>query len=88
MKPALRVQVQPVLAGLLVAAVGILPWTILARRNAALRPDLPWAAIATIVYLVVLVTWLNGAGWPRRTAAWRRWQLRLWPSRELTGRLR
>lgn len=80
-----RGYVRPVLAGVLVAAVGIVPWTVLARRNAALRPDLPWAAGLTIVYLVLLVAWLNGAGWPRRTAAWRRWQLRLWPSREVTG---
>ena len=74
-----------ILAGLLVAAVGILPWTVLARRNATLRPDVPWAAIATIAYLVLLVAWLNGSGWPRRTAAWRRWHLRLWPLREHKG---
>jgi membrane protease YdiL (CAAX protease family) len=81
----LRSYLSPVLAGLLIAAVGIVPWTVLARRNAALRPDVPWAAIATIVYLVLLVAWLNGVGWPRRTAAWRRWHLRLWPPRDLEG---
>ena len=75
----------PILAGLLVAAAGIVPWTLLARRNASLRPDVPWAAIATIVYLVLLLAWLNGVGWPRRTAGWRRWHLRLWPPRERSG---
>ena len=75
----------PVLTGLVVAGVGILPWTVVARRNAALRPDIPWAAIATVAYLVLLLAWLNGAGWPRRTSAWRRWHLRLWPPRELKG---
>jgi membrane protease YdiL (CAAX protease family) len=73
-----------VLAGLLIAALGIGPWTLLARRNAVLRPDVPWAALTTIAYLALLLAWLNGAGWPRRTAAWRRWHLRLWTDRAST----
>src|SRR5688500_19843304 len=81
----LRAYVRPVVAGVLVAAVGIGPWVLLARRNLDLRPDVPWAAVATLLYLVLLLGWLNGAGWPRRTAAWRRWHLRLWPTREVAG---
>ena len=80
----LRAYVRPVLAGLLVAAVGIGPWTLLARHNAVFRPDVPWAALTTIAYLVLFLAWLDGAGWPRRTAAWRRWHLRLWPDRPIT----
>jgi membrane protease YdiL (CAAX protease family) len=77
--------VRPVVAGVLVAAVGIGPWVLLARRNLTLRPDVPWAAVATLVYLVLLLSWLNGAGWPRRTAAWRRRHLRLWPGHVAVG---
>ena len=78
----LHAYIRPVLAGLLVATLGIAPWMFLARRNAAFRPDLPWAALTTIAYLAFLMAWLNGAGRPRRTAAWRRRNLRLWPDRE------
>src|SRR5688500_15128588 len=81
----LRAYVRPVLAGLLVAALGIGPWMLLARRNAVFRPEVPWAALTTLAYLVLLLAWLNGAGWPRRTAAWRRWHLRLWTPREVAG---
>lgn len=77
--------VRPVVAGVLVAAVGIGPWVLLAKRNLAFRPEVPWAAIATLLYLVLLVSWLNGAGWPRRTAAWRRRNLRLWPRQVAVG---
>lgn len=80
-----RAYVRPVLVGLLILAVGTAPWMVLARRNATVRPDVPWAAVATIAYLAVLLTWLNGVGWPRRTAAWRRWHLRLWPPHEREG---
>ena len=73
------------LAGLLVATLGIAPWTLLARRNATFRPDLPWAAVTTITYLALLMAWLNGTGWPRRTAAWRHRHLRLWPERGVAG---
>lgn len=82
----LRAYVRPVLAGLLIAVMGTVPWTVMARRNATFRPDVPWAALATIAYLALLIAWLNGAGWPRRTATWRRWHLRLWPSREVMDR--
>lgn len=44
-----------------------------------MRPDLPWAAVLTVGCLGLLVVWLNGWGPPRRSAAWRRHALRLWP---------
>ena len=79
----LRAYVRSILAGLLIAALGVMSWMLLARRNAVLRPDVPWAALTMIAYLALLLAWLNGAGWPRRTAAWRRWHLRLWPDRAI-----
>jgi membrane protease YdiL (CAAX protease family) len=76
---ALGGYVTPILAGLLIAAAGLVPWILLAQLNARMRPDLPWAAVASLAYLVVLLLWLNGAGPPKRTARHRRQRLRLWP---------
>lgn len=45
----------PILTGLLIAAAGLLPWTLLAQLNARMRPDLPWAALATAAYLGILL---------------------------------
>ena len=70
----------PVVIGLLVAAAGILPWVLLARLNARIHPDIPWAALATLAYLIFLLAWLNGAGWPMAWRAARRYRLRLWRS--------
>jgi membrane protease YdiL (CAAX protease family) len=70
--------VAPVLAGLLILAAGLLPWTLLARVNAQVRPDLPWAALVSAAYLGILLAWLQGWGPPRRNAARRRQSLRLW----------
>jgi hypothetical protein len=55
---------RPILAGLLFAAAGLVPWLLLAKLNATVRPDLPWAALLTLLYLVALLAWLNGAGPP------------------------
>ncbi len=76
---AVRAYIQPIVAGLLITAVGLVPWTLLAQLNARVRPDLPWAAVATLAYLVPFLAWLNGFGPPKRTAARRRQRLRLWP---------
>lgn len=71
--------IAPILTGLLIAAAGLVPWTLLAQVNARVRPDLPWAAVASLAYLVPLLMWLDGSGPPRRTAGRRRQRLRLWP---------
>jgi membrane protease YdiL (CAAX protease family) len=81
----LRRYARPVVAGGLVAAAGTLPWVLLARWNAHLRPDVPWAALLTLGYLAILLAWLNGVGPPRRTAANRRQHLRLWPTTVAVG---
>ena len=69
--------IKPVAIGVAVAGAGILPWIVMARINAQLRPDLPWAALATAVYLALFITWLNGAGPPERWKQARRKLLRL-----------
>jgi membrane protease YdiL (CAAX protease family) len=71
--------VTPILTGLLIAAAGLVPWTLLAHVNARVRPDLPWAAVATLAYLAALMGWLNGSGPPKSNARRRRQRLRLWP---------
>jgi membrane protease YdiL (CAAX protease family) len=66
------------LMGVAVAAIGIVPWVVTARMNVRLQPELPWAAMTTICWLIVMLLWLGGAGWPRRASAFRRFHLRLW----------
>jgi membrane protease YdiL (CAAX protease family) len=67
-----------VLMGLAIQLVGTLSWVALIRRNVSEHPDVPWAAAATGALLVLMLVWLNGHGWPRRTSAFRRFHLRLW----------
>lgn len=71
----------PIIGGLSITVAGIVPWTFISRMNARIRPDIPWAALVTLVYLTLLVSWLNGAGPPRKTAGQRWERLRLWPPR-------
>ena len=68
----------PILLGLVVGAAGLAPWVVMAPLNARVRPDIPWAAAATLLYLILYLAWLNGAGPPRRWKAARRYRLRLW----------
>jgi len=68
----------PILTGLVIVAAGTVPFLLLARLNARVRPDLPWAAVVTLAYLAVIVIWLNGSGPPTSNADRRRQRLRLW----------
>lgn len=68
----------PIALGLLVSLVGLAPWVVMARLNAHIHPELPWAALATAIWLVLFLAWLNGAGPPGRWKAARRYRLRLW----------
>ena len=68
----------PIALGLLVAFVGLAPWVVMVRLNATIRPDIPWAALATLVWLGLFIAWLNGAGPPFRWKAARHYRLRLW----------
>lgn len=67
-----------VLMGLAIQLVGTLSWVALIRRNVRDHPHVPWAAVATAALLVLMVVWLSGYGWPRRTSTYRRFHLRLW----------
>ena len=69
--------IKPVVIGVAAAAAGVLPWIVMARMNAQIRPDLPWAALATAFYLALFIAWLNGAGPPQRWKQARRKLLRL-----------
>lgn len=64
--------------GLTIALIGALPWVALARLNVRDRPESPWAAATTVCWLVILLVWLSGYGWPRRTSVFRRFHCRLW----------
>ena len=68
----------PILLGLLVGVAGVVPWVVMARLNAHVLPEVPWAAGATLLYLAVYIAWLHGAGPPGRWKAARRYRLRLW----------
>lgn len=68
----------PIAIGLLIAIAGIAPWAVMGELNAHIRPDLPWAALATLAWLGLYLLWLNGAGPPRGWSETRRTSLRLW----------
>lgn len=68
----------PILLGLLIGFVGFAPWVAMAPLNARIRPEIPWAAAATLLYLLLYLAWLNGSGPPAGWKAARRYRLRLW----------
>ena len=71
--------VAPILAGLAIMAAVLVPWSYVAELNRTVRPDLPWAAVATCAYMAIGIAWLHGLGWPKATSHTRRRLLRLWP---------
>ena len=78
--------VRAIAKGLLIAFAGAGAWVVLARLNAAIRPDVPWAAGAMALFLVALVLWLSGAGPPESSSTPRRDLLRMWPPQRGTER--
>lgn len=66
------------LMGVAIAAIGVVPWIVLARLNVRVHPEWPWAAAATACWLLIMLAWLGGAGWPRGASVFRRFHLRLW----------
>lgn len=69
------------IAAFLVTAVGQGAWGLMAMANVHLRPDIPWSVGVTAVLLILLLSWLGGAGWPRSTSQTRRRLLRWNPVR-------
>ena len=66
------------LMGLSIQLIGTLAWVALIGLNVREHPDVPWAAATQACLLVLMLVWLGGHGWPRRTSAFRRFHLRLW----------
>ena len=64
--------------GLAISLIGTLPWVALIRLNVREHPESPWAAATTACWLVIMLVWLSGRGWPRSTSAFRRFHLRQW----------
>lgn len=68
-----------VVAGTLVVIAGTIPRNLLFLANQRYLTGLPWAVPVVAAYLWLLWRWLNGAGPPRSSAAWRRDSLRARP---------
>ena len=66
------------LMGVAIQLIGTLSWVALIRLNVREHPESPWAATATACWLVSMLVWLSGRGWPRSTSAFRRFHCRLW----------
>ena len=64
--------------GVAISLSGTLAWVALIRLNVREHPESPWAAVATAGWLGLMLVWLSGRGWPRSTAAFRRFHCRLW----------
>ena len=64
--------------GLAISVAGTVPWVVLIRLNVREHPHSPWAAAATACWLIIMLVWLSGHGWPRSTSAFRRFHCRLW----------
>jgi len=87
--------VQAVVLGLLVQAVGVLPFTFLASANLNHGASVPWAAAVELVLLFLLYRYLRGWGWPISTTILRRKLSRAnhleahlrWPATVVTGLL-
>ena len=57
-----------IVLGLVIAALGLLPWNILAQLNVRWWPNVPWCAPVGLLWLFLFCSYLNGAGWPAATA--------------------
>ena len=65
--------------GLVIAALGIFPWSFLAQLNGRLWAGIPWCVPLGFVWLVLFWAYLNGRGWPRASAPSRKQLLRARP---------
>jgi membrane protease YdiL (CAAX protease family) len=64
--------------GIAITVIGTGFWVVVAPVNLRGHPELPWAAAATTCWLLIMIIWLGGVGWPRGTSAFRWHHLRLW----------
>jgi len=65
--------------GLLIAALGIFPWSFLAQLNARFWAGTPWCVPLGLGWLALFLAYLNGRGWPRASAPTRKQLLRARP---------
>jgi membrane protease YdiL (CAAX protease family) len=77
----LTAPVKALVVSFLITAVGQGVWGLMVMANLRIRPDIPWCAGAMALILIVLLSWLGGAGWPRSTSEARRRLLRWNPVR-------
>jgi len=68
----LPVAVRAVITGVIITAVGTLPWAFLVQLNIDHFPSVPWSVVPASVYLWFFWKYINGAGWPRSTSATRK----------------
>jgi membrane protease YdiL (CAAX protease family) len=71
--------VKGVALGLLVTALGTVPWSVLVGLNLKTSPAVPWAVPLMAGYLWLYWRYLQGDGWPRATSKSRRRLLRAAP---------
>jgi membrane protease YdiL (CAAX protease family) len=64
--------VRAIITGVIVAIAGTIPWAFLVRLNLDHLPSVPWCIIPAAIYLWFFWKYVNGAGWPRSTAAIRK----------------
>jgi membrane protease YdiL (CAAX protease family) len=72
----MKVLIRAFLLGWGVMIATVLPWSALAGLNLRVSPQIPWSVVVTAVYLTVLLSYLNGRGWPASTQSARRQLLR------------
>jgi membrane protease YdiL (CAAX protease family) len=66
----LPVVLRAVIIGVLVTAIGTLPWAWLVAMNIKHLPSIPWSVPPTIIYLWLYWKYfITGKGWPRSTAS-------------------
>lgn len=68
--------VRALLVGVSVSVAGALPWSVLLGVNMKIARAVPWGVAVMVIYLWGYWRYLNGAGWPRSTAAARHTNLR------------
>jgi membrane protease YdiL (CAAX protease family) len=68
----LPVVIQAILIGLIVAAVGTIPWAMLVSANAKHWSAIPWSVVPAALYLCFFWRFVRGEGWPRSSAEVRR----------------
>jgi membrane protease YdiL (CAAX protease family) len=68
--------VRAIASGLVVLAIGILPWPVLVTTNLRFGTSVPWSVPVMTAYLLAFYLYLSGRGWPKSTSASRRCALR------------